>query len=59
LKKTGIQIVETGTPQTLQEYAAAGKRARQSLVGKLYDQAFLDRIEKTLADYRASQPPAR
>lgn len=59
LGKTGIQIVEAGGPQALQEYAAAGRRARQSLVGKLYDQTFLERIEKTIADYRAQLPPAR
>jgi TRAP-type C4-dicarboxylate transport system substrate-binding protein len=53
LKKTGIQIVEANTQKTMQEYAAAGKRARQSLVGTLYDQAFLDRIEKTIRDYRS------
>jgi TRAP-type C4-dicarboxylate transport system substrate-binding protein len=53
LKKNGVQIVEASTPKAMQEYKAAGKRARQSLVGKLYDQQFLDRVENTVADFRA------
>jgi TRAP-type C4-dicarboxylate transport system substrate-binding protein len=55
LKKTGVQIVEIKDPKTLQDYAAIGRSARQSLVGKMYDQAYLDRVEKTLADFRASR----
>lgn len=59
LARSGVQIVEAGTPQARLEYAAAGKRARQALVGKLFDQGFLDRVEKALAEYRAEHPPAR
>ncbi|MBP1655116.1 MAG: TRAP-type C4-dicarboxylate transport system, substrate-binding protein, partial [Bacteroidetes bacterium] len=55
LKKNGIQIVEIKDPKQLQEYAAIGKAARQSLVKKLYDQAYLDRVEKTVADFRATK----
>lgn len=54
LKKTGIQVLDVTSPKAVQDYVAAGKKARQSLVGKLYDQAFLDRVEKTVADFRAS-----
>jgi TRAP-type transport system periplasmic protein len=59
LQKSGIQMVEVTSPKLEQEYAAAGKRARQWLVGKLYDQAFLDRVEKTLADFRSKHTPAK
>lgn len=59
LKKNGIQIVEIKDPKQLQEYAAIGKTARQSLVKKLYDQAYLDRVEKTIADFRASKGKGR
>lgn len=59
LKKTGVQIVEANSPKAMQEYAAAGKAARQSLVGKLYDQAFLDRIEKTVADFRSQRKSSK
>ncbi len=55
LKKNGIQWVEVTDRKTLQEFQTIGKEARQSLVGKLYDQAFLDRVEKILAEYRASR----
>lgn len=55
LKKNGVQWVEVTDRKTLQEFQTIGKAARQSLVGKLYDQGFLDRVEKILADYRASR----
>ena len=53
MKKNGLQVIDVTSATTLREFAATGKAARQSLVGKLYDQAFLDRVEKTMADYRA------
>ena len=59
LKKSGIQVVEGNSPKLMQEYVASGKRARQSLVGTLYDQAFLDRVEKTIADFRSKQKSAQ
>lgn len=59
LKKTGVQIIEANTPKAMEEYTAAGKRARQSLVGKLYDQAFLDRIDKTINDFRSQHKPSK
>ncbi len=59
LKKTGMQVVESNSPKAMQEYAAAGKAARRSLVGKLYDQAFLDRVEKTVADFRSKHPSSK
>lgn len=54
LKKNGIQIVEVTDKKTLQDYQTTGRTARQMLVGKLYDQAFLDRVDKALADFRTS-----
>jgi TRAP-type transport system periplasmic protein len=59
LRKTGVQIVEANSPKAMQEYGAAGKRARQSLVGKLYDQAFLDRVEKTVSDFRSQHKSSK
>lgn len=55
LKKNGIQEIAVSSPTTLKEYQAAGKKARQSLVGKSYDQGFLDRVEKTVNDLRAGK----
>jgi TRAP-type C4-dicarboxylate transport system substrate-binding protein len=59
LKKSGITIVSGKSPNVMQEYEEIGKRARQSLVGKLYDQPFLDRVEKTIADFRAGEPHSK
>lgn len=53
MKKNGLQIIDITNPKTLQDFAVTGKKARQSLVGKLYDQSFLDRVEKVVNDYRA------
>jgi len=53
MKKTGIQLIDVTSQKTIQEYIAAGKKARQSLVGVLYDQDFLNRVEKAVADFRA------
>ncbi len=53
LKKNGIEVIEISSPKTLKTFVDAGRKARQSLVGKLYDQAFLDRVEKVLTEYRA------
>jgi TRAP-type C4-dicarboxylate transport system substrate-binding protein len=53
MKKAGIQLIDVNSQKTIQEYVAAGKKARQSLVGVLYDQDFLNRVEKTVADFRA------
>jgi TRAP-type C4-dicarboxylate transport system substrate-binding protein len=55
MKKNGVQIIEVNAPAMLQEFAAIGKKARQSLVSKLFDQDFLNRVEKTVTDFRASQ----
>lgn len=59
MKKNGLQVTEVNSTTSKQEYSATGKRARQSLVGKLYDQAFLDRVEKAMSDFRASRPKSK
>jgi len=55
MKKNGLQVVDVTSQQTLQDFQAIGKRARQSLVGKLYDQAWLDKVEKVVSDFRATE----
>jgi TRAP-type transport system periplasmic protein len=59
MKKNGLQVIEVTSPIILKEYLATGKAARQSLVGKLYDQGFLDRVEKSLADFRTKKGGAK
>lgn len=59
LKKQGVQVTKIASENERREYVAAGKKARQSLVGKLYDQAFLDRVEKAVTDYRAQHSASK
>ena len=53
LKRNGVEIIEPASPKTVDDFRAAGRVARQSLVGKLYDQQLLDRVEKIVRDFRA------
>jgi TRAP-type C4-dicarboxylate transport system substrate-binding protein len=55
MKRNGVEIIEVTNPKTLQDFDATGKKARQMLVGKLFDQDFLNRVEKSIADFRAAQ----
>jgi TRAP-type transport system periplasmic protein len=55
LKKGGIQVVEVKDPAILAEFVASGKKARQSLVGKLYDADFLRKVENAVATLRAAR----
>ncbi|MGA9117233.1 MAG: TRAP transporter substrate-binding protein DctP [Bacteroidota bacterium] len=59
LKKNGVEVIHASSARTRQEYAEAGKRARRELVGRLYDKAFLDRVEQTVAEFRARRTPDR
>ena len=51
LKKRGISIL-TANEKDLQEYIEVGSRSRRMLVGKLFSEDFLNRVEKSVADYR-------
>jgi TRAP-type C4-dicarboxylate transport system substrate-binding protein len=59
MKNSGLQVIGMNSPTALKEYAAIGKSARHSLVGRLYDEQFLDKVEKTLADFRSKRGNAR
>ena len=58
LKKRGITVLGT-TPQDLQEYIEVGNRSRRALVGKLYTEDFLNRVEKAITDYRKAHPGSK
>lgn len=53
LKKRGITFTEAKEKE-VQEYIAAGLRARRMLVGKMYDEDFMKRVEKAAIDFRKS-----
>jgi TRAP-type C4-dicarboxylate transport system substrate-binding protein len=54
LKKRGITIL-TANEKDTQEYVEVGNRSRRMLVGRLYSEEFLNRVEKALADYRKTR----
>jgi TRAP-type C4-dicarboxylate transport system substrate-binding protein len=54
MKKNGIQVVEV-PQENLAEFIKAGSEARIKLVGKLYKQELLDKVEKALAEFRNNQ----
>jgi TRAP-type C4-dicarboxylate transport system substrate-binding protein len=51
LKKRGITFTQTNDKE-VQEYIAIGIRARRMLVGKMYDEDFMKRVEKAVDDFR-------
>ena len=54
LKKRGIIFTKADEKAT-KEYIETGTRARRMLLGKLYDEGFLNRVEKEVDDYRKSR----
>lgn len=52
LKKNKMNFLRPDANE-LKSYDEIGRKARQSMVGKLYSQDLLTRVEKTLADFRA------
>jgi len=55
MKKDGIKLVSV-PKENLAELYAAGEEARRILVGKLYDQELLDRVESMLVEFRKKNP---
>ncbi len=51
LKRRGITVL-TANEKDVQEYIEVGNRSRRALVGKLYSEDFLNKVEKALTDYR-------
>ena len=54
MKKNGIEIVNVPS-KNLENFYIAGDKARRNLVGKLYDQKLLDRVENLLSKFRESE----
>ena len=59
MQRGGIQVMEITDKRSLSDFQEIGKSARRSLVGKLYDAAYLDRVEKILADFRSTPPKGK
>ena len=58
LKKQRMKVSDA-TPEALKAYEEAGRTARRSLVGRLYPQELLDRVEAALAGYRSKKAPKK
>ncbi len=58
MKQNGIQVVHV-PEANLPEFEAAGARARESLVGKLYSQELLNRVETALQEFRSKETHSR
>ncbi|HEY6191322.1 MAG TPA: TRAP transporter substrate-binding protein DctP [Bacteroidota bacterium] len=55
LRKNGITIVEPPSPEALRSYEEIGRKSRRLLVGNLYSQDLLDRVERAVAAYRTGK----
>jgi TRAP-type C4-dicarboxylate transport system substrate-binding protein len=55
LRRNKVEIIEVTDPSLLEQYAAIGKRGRESLAGVLYSKELLDRVETTLSEYRRAK----
>lgn len=53
LKNRGITFTKAD-PKVTKEYIESGIRARRMLVGRLYDESFMKRVEKEVEDFRKS-----
>ncbi len=52
LKQNGIQVLKLSNTENLKRFDAIGQKARQSLIGRLYDADLLKEIEATLEEFR-------
>lgn len=58
MKKRGITLIDA-SPNDYQYYIDVCRSARRKLVGKVYSEDFLSRIEKTIGDYRRTHKAAQ
>jgi len=52
IKDEGITFTEITDKSQIEGFYESGRQARRSLIGKLYDQQLLDRVEHSLAEFR-------
>ncbi len=58
LKKNGITVTNPPSKKLLDEYDEIGKKARRMLIGKLFSNEWLDKVEKALNEYRKANQKA-
>lgn len=52
IKKHGIIVIEPPDMNVVSEYEELGKQTRQHLIGKLYTEEFLNKIEYSISEFR-------
>jgi TRAP-type C4-dicarboxylate transport system substrate-binding protein len=55
LKETGITFTTIADKSKIESFYESGKKARRDLIGKLYDEEFLLKVEGLLDKYRSEQ----
>src|SRR3972149_6806243 len=58
MKKRGITLIDA-SPEDYQYYVDVCGNARRKLIGKIYSEDFLSRIEKTIEEYRRTHKAAQ
>jgi len=58
LQKQGLILAAKPGPDTYKRYEELGRSARRDLVGRLYPEELLDKVEKELAAFRAARKTA-
>ncbi|MHB2154517.1 TRAP transporter substrate-binding protein [Calditrichota bacterium GD2] len=55
MQQNGIQLLKLSSPENLKRFDEIGEQARRSLIGKLYDEELLIKIESTLQEFRTKK----
>lgn len=55
MRKNGVTILEVADPHPSRNSLPPARRLGSRSSGKLFDQDFLNRVEKAVADFRATQ----
>jgi len=56
IKKAGIRFTQVKDKAEIEKYYASGKTTRRMLIGKLYDENFLNRVEADVEQFRSQSP---
>jgi TRAP-type C4-dicarboxylate transport system substrate-binding protein len=59
LRQKGIKITEPSLKQTVQDYDAIGQKARRMLVGRLFSEDLLNRVEQAVSEFRKTHKDSK
>ncbi len=55
IAEAGVKIIERPSREEIQRYEAMGSEARRNLIGKLYSEEFLQKVESKIEEYRSQK----